>query len=38
MPDGLTPASVLQTGNRVGDSKLAERLRREVEGLSLIHI
>ena len=32
MPDGLTPASVLQTGNRVGDSKLAERLRREVEG------
>lgn len=32
MPDGLTPASVLQTGNRAGDSRLAERLRREVEG------
>ncbi len=32
MPDGFTPASVLQTGNRVGDSKLAERLWREVEG------
>ena len=32
MPDGLTPASALQTGNRVGDSRLAERLRREVEG------
>ncbi len=32
MPDGYTPASVLQTGKRVGDSRLAERLRREVEG------
>ena len=32
MPDGLTPASALQTGSRVGDSRLAERLRREVEG------
>ena len=32
MPDGFTPASTLQTGNRVGDSRLAERLRREVEG------
>ena len=32
MPDGYTPASVLQTGQRVGDSRLAERLRREVEG------
>ena len=32
MPDGFTPASELQTGRRVGDSRLAERLRREVEG------
>ncbi len=32
MPDGFTPASALQTGNRVGDSRLAARLRREVEG------
>jgi FAD/FMN-containing dehydrogenase/Fe-S oxidoreductase len=32
MPEGLTPASVLQSGARVGDSRLAERLRREVEG------
>ena len=32
MPDGFTPASELQTGARVGDSRLAERLRREVEG------
>ena len=32
MPDGFTPASELQTGARIGDSRLAERLRREVEG------
>ncbi|MGY9057152.1 MAG: FAD-binding oxidoreductase, partial [Alphaproteobacteria bacterium] len=32
MPDGLTPASALQTGKRIGDSRLAQRLRREVEG------
>ncbi len=32
MPDGLTPASALQTGKRLGDSRLGERLRREVKG------